>query len=88
MTGTQAEEEEIGIRRAGVLRRWYKAKDLPRVHLPRVEQATGQVSHRTSTVHKRLIRDNRGFVTVTTPCHGIATRPNISGGADQCGCPQ
>jgi hypothetical protein len=57
-----------------------------RLRLPRVEQVTGRVSYRISTVRKRLFRENCGFVTVQRrPCHGIATRPISQWGVDQRG---
>jgi hypothetical protein len=54
-----------GIRAGRVLRRWYRAKGLTkRVRRQRVDKATGRITHRTTTVRKRLFAANRGFVTV------------------------
>jgi len=56
---------EDGIRAGRVLRRWYRAKGhTKRVHRQRVDQATGRVTTRTTTVRKKLFAANRGFVTV------------------------
>ena len=56
---------EDGIRAGRVLRRWYRAKGLTkRVRHQRVDQATGRVTYRTTTVRKRLFAANRGFVTI------------------------
>ena len=53
------------IRAGRVLRRWYRAKGhTKRVHRQRVDQATGRVTTRTTTVRKKLFAANRGFVTV------------------------
>jgi len=54
-----------GIRAGRVLRRWYRAKGhTKRVRRERVNQATGHVTTRTTTVRKRLFAGNRGFVIV------------------------
>ena len=54
-----------GIRAGRVLRRWYRAKGLTkRVHRQRLDQATGRVTYRATTVRKKLFSGNRGFVTV------------------------
>ena len=56
---------EDGIRAGRVLRRWYRAKGhTKRVRRERVDQATGRVTYRTTTVRKKLFAANRGFVTV------------------------
>jgi len=56
---------EDGIRAGRVLRRWYRAKGhTKRVRRERVDQATGRVTTRTTTVRKKLFSANRGFVTV------------------------
>ena len=56
---------EDGIRAGRVLRRWYRAKGhTKRVRRERVNQATGHVTTRTTTVRKRLFAGNRGFVIV------------------------
>jgi hypothetical protein len=48
-----------------VLRRWYRSKGhTKRVRRERVDQATGRITHRTTTVRKRLFAANRGFVIV------------------------
>lgn len=54
-----------GIHAGRILRRWYRSKGLTkRVQCERVDQTTGRVTHRTTTVRKQLFRDNRGFVIV------------------------
>jgi hypothetical protein len=54
-----------GIRAGRVLRRWYRAKGLTkRVRRQCVDQVTGHVTCRTTTIRKRLFATNRGFVTV------------------------
>jgi len=54
-----------GIRAGRVLRRWYRAKGhIKQVRRERVDPATGRITHRTTTVRKRLFAGNRGFVTV------------------------
>ena len=54
-----------GIRAGRILRRWYRAKGLTkRVRREHVDQATGRVIYRTTTVRKKLFAANRGFVTV------------------------
>ncbi|MQA14702.1 MAG: hypothetical protein GEV09_11165 [Pseudonocardiaceae bacterium] len=54
-----------GVRAGRVLRRWYKAKGLTkRVRRPRVDQATGRVTYRTTTTRRQLFADNRGFIVV------------------------
>jgi hypothetical protein len=56
---------EDGIRAGRVLRRWYRAKGhTKQVRRERVDQHTGRVTHRTTTVRKRLFAGNRGFVIV------------------------
>ena len=56
---------EDGIRAGRVLRRWYRAKGhTKQVRRVRVDQTTGRVMYRTTTVRKRLFAANRGFVTV------------------------
>ena len=53
------------LRRGRILRRWYRAKRLAkRVRRQRIDQATGRVTYRTTTVRKKLFFANRGFVTV------------------------
>lgn len=54
-----------GIQAGRILRRWYRAKGLTkRVRRKRVDQHTGRVTTRTTTVRKKLFAANRGFVTV------------------------
>ena len=54
-----------GIRAGWVLRRWYRAKGhTKQVRRERVDQATGRITYRTTTVRKTLFSGNRGFVTV------------------------
>lgn len=54
-----------GIQAGRILRRWYRAKGLTkRVRRQRVDQHTGRVTTRTTTVRKKLFTANRGFVTV------------------------
>jgi hypothetical protein len=55
----------MGVAAGRVLRRWYRAKGLTKqVRRARVDPATGRVAHRTTTVRKRLLCQNRGFITV------------------------
>lgn len=54
-----------GIRVGRVMRRWYRAKGLTkRVRRERVDERTGRVRTRVTTVRKTLFAANRGFVTV------------------------
>ncbi|MCA1603194.1 MAG: hypothetical protein LC776_16680, partial [Acidobacteria bacterium] len=56
---------EDGIRAGRILCRWYRAKgNTRRIRRERVDQATGRVTTRTTTVRKRLFAGNRGFVIV------------------------
>jgi hypothetical protein len=56
---------DVGIAAGRIARRWYRAKGLTKtVMVQRVDQATGRVSHRRSTIRKRLFGHGRGFVCV------------------------
>jgi RNA polymerase subunit RPABC4/transcription elongation factor Spt4 len=56
---------EIGIAAGRIARRWYRAKGLTkRITVERVEQSTGRVTYRRSTVRKRLFAHGRGFLCV------------------------
>ncbi|GJF07401.1 hypothetical protein PSD17_63480 [Pseudonocardia sp. D17] len=56
---------DVGIAAGRIARRWYRAKGLTKqVTVQRVEQATGRVTYRRSTVRKRLFAHGRGFVCV------------------------
>ena len=56
---------DVGIAAGRVARRWYRAKGLTKtVTMQRVDQATGRVTYRRSTVRKRLLAHGRGFLCV------------------------
>lgn len=56
---------EVGIAAGRIARRWYRAKGLTKtITTERVEQATGRVRYRRSTVRKRLFVHGRGFLCV------------------------
>ncbi len=56
---------EVGIAAGRIARRWYRAKGLTRtITVQRVEQSTGRVTYRRSTVRKRLFAHGRGFLCV------------------------
>ena len=56
---------EVGIAAGRIARRWYRAKGLTKtVTVQRVQQATGRVTHRRSTIRKRLFAHCRGFLCV------------------------
>src|SRR5437868_4405339 len=55
----------VGIAAGRILRRWYRARGLTKQVLrPRLDQVTGRVVYRRSTVRKRLFCNNRGFIIV------------------------
>jgi hypothetical protein len=55
----------VGIAAGHIARRWYRAKGLTRqITVPRVERATGRITHRTTTVRKTLFPHGRGFICV------------------------
>jgi hypothetical protein len=55
----------VGIQIGRVMRRWYRAKRLTRkITVQRVDQVTGRVYTRRSTVRKKLFVHNRGFAVV------------------------
>ena len=62
-----------GIRAGRVLRRWYRAKGLTR-HMgrQRVDQHTGRVTIRTTTVRRRLFAANRAALTGVADLDGAA----------------
>jgi len=56
---------DIGIAAGRIARRWYRAKGLAKtITVQRVEQSTGRVTYRRSTVRKKLFAHGRGFVCV------------------------
>ncbi len=56
---------DVGIAAGRIARRWYRAKRLTKtITVPRVEQSTGRVRYRRTTVRKQLFRHGRGFVCV------------------------
>jgi hypothetical protein len=56
---------EVGIAAGRIARRWYRAKRLTKtITVPRVEQSTGRVRYRRTTVRKGLLKHGRGFVCV------------------------
>jgi hypothetical protein len=56
---------DVGVAAGRIARRWYRAKGLTKtVMVQRVDQATGRVSHRRSTIRKRLFGHGRGSVCV------------------------
>lgn len=56
---------DVGIASARVARRWYRAKGLTRtISVERVEQSTGRIYRRRSTVRRELFRQGRGFICV------------------------
>jgi hypothetical protein len=56
---------QVGIQAGRVMRRWYRAKGLIRkITVQRVDQATGRIYTRHSTVRKKLFTHNRGFAVV------------------------
>jgi hypothetical protein len=55
----------VGIAAGRIARRWYRSKRLTKtVTMPRVEQSTGRVRYRRTTVRKELFRHGRGFVCI------------------------
>ena len=55
----------VGIAAGRIARRWYRAKALTKTIIaPRVEQSTGRVTSRRSTVRKELFKHGRGFICV------------------------
>jgi len=56
---------EVGIQAGRVLRRWYRAKGLAcKITVPRVEQATGRITYRRTTIRRKLFVHGRGFICV------------------------
>jgi len=55
----------VGIAAGRIARRWYRSKGLTRqVTVPRVDQATGRITYRRTTVRKTLFAHGRGFICV------------------------
>lgn len=55
----------VGIAAGRIARRWYRAKGLTKtINVQRVNQSTGRVTYRRSTVRKELFKHGRGFVCV------------------------
>ena len=70
---------EVGIAAGRIARRWYRAKGLTKtVTVQRVEQATGRVPHRRSTVRKRLFSHGRGFLCVNDGPTSRRSSPDTS----------
>jgi hypothetical protein len=56
---------QVGIQAGRIMRRWYRAKRLTKkITVQRVDQGTGRVYTRHSTVRKKLFVHNRGFAIV------------------------
>lgn len=56
---------DVGIAAGRIARRWYRAKGLTKtITVQRVEQSTGRVTYRRSTVRKELFKHGRGFICV------------------------
>lgn len=56
---------DVGIAAGRIMRRWYRSKQLTKkVMRARVEQETGRVRYRRTTVRTRLFAHGRGFATV------------------------
>jgi hypothetical protein len=56
---------DVGIAAGRIARRWYRAKGLTKtVSVQRVEQATGRVNYRRSSIRKRLFKNTHGFICV------------------------
>jgi hypothetical protein len=56
---------ETAIAAARIARRWYRAKGLTRtITVERVEQSTGRMYRRRTTVRRELFRHGRGFICV------------------------
>jgi hypothetical protein len=56
---------DVGIAAARIARRWYRAKGLTRTFwVERVEQSTGRIYRRRTTVRRELFRQDRGFICV------------------------
>lgn len=55
----------MAIAAARIARRWYRAKGLTHtVTVDWVDQATGRVHRRRTTVRRELFRNGRGFICV------------------------
>lgn len=54
---------DIGIAAGRIARSWYRAKGLTKaITVERVDQATGRVTYRRSTVRRKLFAHARGFI--------------------------
>jgi len=76
---------EVGVVAGRIARRWYRAKGLTKtISVQRVEQSTGRVTYRLSTVRKPAVIHGRGFLLcqrrreVRLPARALPRRPNGS----------
>jgi hypothetical protein len=68
----------VGIAAGRIARRWYRAKGLTNsITVQRVEQVTGRVRYRRSTVRKELFKHGLGFVCVNDAAR--SSHPRLAG---------